>query len=545
MAITLSANYLAEQKKGVNHPHTVIEMVLDGGTVRFGKEVFLPGSGLAHVKAGLGTVSSLQNKIDTSNAFSQFGQITFTIIARGNFKGMIRDEYLKNRTVNRYDGFVSSGFAWIDYAKTFSGKITNWSRKGDILTITVEDPRSVVANQKVPAQNATKTQALDLRNTNIADAMVQVLTVEDGMATGDVDTTGTFVSQRDDWLNDWIISRVITTPTERRKLLNELQEQSNSFAVHDGDKVILDVFSPRGPHETALEWSDDLNIIDGSLSCESGYKDQFFNQVEVYFDHDESGSDDPDLNYGTVIITPALDSQSASQWDEKKTKVIKSKWFKTYDFTYTANITGLTIYHVSKDNGPGAGTVTFNQAANTLTYAAPGGTAGEAVTLDKDGKYQIFDANKNKYVRVVVLTSSLPGSNQSDTVTITAISGAAIRVASLALRLLMRYQNPVSTVKFSVDMNDAVLAGNFIKPTDLVELTTDEAFEKGDNTWVAEKMMLTSVRPNFDKYVVDIEAIELRLYHEAGFVGHNDAVDYPAETELGKRHAHVNRKYIF
>jgi len=310
MAITLSGSYLEKLLEGVNTPNTVLEVALDSGTVKWGYHgsdpmqtiyladgtyyadgyIYATGSiGLAGygITAILKSVSSLQNELDIKTGWTSRGQITVTISGRGNFKDLVASNYLKNRRVNRKDGFLGMDYA--AYAATFAGRISDWSRKGDELTLTISDD-FIDTKKQIPTENETKTQYIDYTDTHPADIMTNMLITQIGIGSGYVDSTQ-FAYERDNWLNGWAFSRVITEPKEASNYLHELQEETNSFIVHDGEKISFKVFAPPLPTVNVETWTDTLNIIDGSLSVQSGYKDQFYNRVVVYYDYDESGGD--------------------------------------------------------------------------------------------------------------------------------------------------------------------------------------------------------------------------------------------------------------
>ncbi|MEE9614858.1 MAG: hypothetical protein V3W31_07935 [Thermodesulfobacteriota bacterium] len=537
MAITLTSAYLAELKKGRNTPNVVIEVALDGGTRKFGYHT----GGLPDVLPVLKSVSSLQNKLDTKGGYSTRGQITVVISGRDNFKELIRDEYLKNRRVTRRDGFVAQGegmtpFQYADYAATFTGKVLDWSRKGDDLTIVIADELQVEGTKKIPVENSTRTQYLDYRDTNPVDVMQDILKTQLGISASYVDDTR-FDSEQSSWMPGWKFDRVLTKPEDANKYLNELQIETNSFIVHDGEKISFKHFAPPMPGQTVEEWNDDSHILKDSFSQKSGYKDRFFNRVVVYYDYDESGGDKPE-NYESIYIATDASSQSSGEWDEVKTKDIKSKWIRTRTYTQPSNITGVTIYHSSAANGTGSGTLTYNQADNTLSWAAPGGTAGEAVEVTNDGKYQLFDADKTKWARVLVTTASLPAGNQNDTITISSLEGDDY-AAYLAGKLLLRYRNPVATVGFHVDINNVAWNSEFRKPADFVDLTTDEASDKGQDGWNKERMMITSLRPDFSASKVQIEAIQTKMYRNYGFIAPAGYPDWDGATDAQKEYAYI------
>lgn len=538
MAITLTSKYLAELKKGVNRPNVVIELALDSGAIKFGYHNGRAASmtlGFSDITPCLKSVSTLQNKLDTKSGYSTRGQITIVISGRDNFKNLIANNYLKNRRVTRKDGFVTPEFEYSDYATTFTGTIQDWSRKGDELTLTVSDDL-VDASIKIPTENTTKTQYIDYLNMNPVDIMTNILSTQLGIDAGLVNSAQ-FTSERDTWLAGWKFARVITEPVAADNYLNELQIETNSFIVHEGDKISYKVFAPPVPGQNVEEWTDALNILEGSMSVKSGYKDNFYNRVVVYYDFDESGGDKIDAFESAVIAADGA-SQSSSQWDEASTKTIKSKWIRSNTFTQTTNISGLKVFHASTANGAGNGTLTYTDSTNTLTYSGPASSAGEAVTLTKDGKYQVFSADKTKYVRVLITTASLPASNQSDTVTITALDAESYATA-LAMKLLVRYRDPIVSVSMEIDLNGVAWNGTFIKPTDLKKITSDEVFEKGETGWTQETVMLTSVSPNFETGRVTVEAIETKLYRVYGFIAPAGQADYGSATATEKEYAYI------
>lgn len=534
MAITLTSAFENELKQNVNRPNVILEVSLDGRTEKWGYHK----GGFSDVKPILKSLSSLQNKIDVKRGVSSRGSLNVVISGRENFKEIIKNYYLKNRRVVRKDGFLAEGFLYSDYAETFTGKILDWSRKGDELYLVIGDDLMVTGKTKLPEVNSTKTQSLDYKNTNPVDIMLDILSNQLDVDSAFVDTVK-FESERDDWLNSWSFDRVLTKPVQADNLLNELQQETNSFIIQDGEKLSYKVFSPSAPTVTTTTWSDRDNLLLGSLSIKSGYEDNFFNRIIIYYDYDESGNNKEE-NFENVYIALDASSQSSGEWDEKKTKTIKSKWIRSHTYGEPVNVTGVTIYNVGTANGLGAGTLGFDVTENALTWKAPGSTvAGVAVKINKSGKFLLTDEDSSKTIRVVVNDSLLPVSSQSDSIDITSLSGDSF-AATLANKLLKRYRNPVATVSFAVDINDGAEDSKFIKPTDLKRLTTDEVCMKGQNGWDSEQLMLTSVRPDFNQGRINIEAVQTTIggfkYGFTAPVGHPD---YVSATVVEREWAYI------
>ncbi len=526
--MALSAAYLAVLKEGDFKLSEILEVGLDSGAVYFGTH---QPAIAERVTAMVETMSSLSNKLDTKEGWGTRGTMTFTIGGRDNIKSLVANNYLKNRRVTRKQGFLASGFAYADYYPAFTGKITDWKRDGGKLTVTVMDD-SYDTKKKIPVQNATKTQYIDYTNSNILDVASDMLLTQLGIPSGLVDSAK-FTSERDTWLPSFKVSRVITEPKEAKEYLNELQVEGNFFIISTGAKISCKAFAPPLPTETVEEWTDDLHIINGSFKLDSGYTDNFYNSVEVLFDYDESGSDG-EANFEAVVISNDTSSQSSAQYDEVKVKTIKSKWIKSFTFSHTS-LAGLKPYHVSRNNGAGAGTITYTYDAggdHTMTWTAPGGTAGEAVKVTKDGKFDIYDADKTKYCRVLIAYASLPSTSGSCTVTISALQGEQ-QAGMIANKLLSRFRDPAAIATFEVGLNQAVYGSEFVKPTDLKNITTGEGFEFGEQSWAQEPCMVTMVRPKGK--TVEVECVETKQYRQYIFIAPAGYPDAPSATAEQKK----------
>lgn len=502
----------------------------------------------------LKSVSSLQNKMDTKEGFSKRGEITAVITGRDNFKDIIRDEFIKNFRIIRKDGFITPDFTYDDYVETFTGKILDWHRRGDNLTIIIGDNMRIDTSKEIPipVSGEEKTQFIEYRGTNPADIMKDILGTQLTIKPGFLNSTA-FDAERDLWLNGWQFNRVITEAKRADKYLNELQRETNSFIVDDGEQVTFKVFSP-AIGQTIELWTDDKTIQKDTFAQKSGFQNNFYNNVIVLYDYDESGEDRPS-NFQSGVISADAQSARVDEWGEVKTRTIKSKWIRSFTHTQSSNSNGITIYHVSKENGAGDGTLTFSTVGPTVTWKAPGSTAGDPVTLEDDGLFQIFDTNPLKFIRIVADVSAFATST-SDTITISTLTGTAY-ATSLANRLLSRYRNPISTVNFEIDINNLVFSEDigstsftFRKPTDFIDITTDEAAHKGVNTWTAERMMITGLRPDFSplRGNVQVEAIQtgltaIRGTGRFGLIAHaTNATAYDAASSTG---THNDQEHIY
>lgn len=508
--MSVDVRFAEELKKNTNRPCVIFEVELDSGLKKFGTH-----APFVDVIPIVSAFSSYQNKLDTKKGYTSRGEITFTIRGRENFLPLVRDEYLKNRRVTRKEGFLVEGFRYSNYTTTYSGIITDWSRNDDEFTITVSDDL-IDATVKIPEENESNTQYIAYQTMNPADIMLDILKTRLGISDGQINIWK-FSSEGRRWLRGWKLSRVITEPSAANDYLNELQQETNSYIVHDGRRISFKVYAPPLPGEAVEEWREEHLH---NLTQRSGYKDQFYNRVVVWFDYDESGGDKSSAFESAVVATDTS-SSDASQWDEASTKTIQSKWIRSL---YIANpwndqtITGIIIYHASKANGAGQGQLRYIKADNTLAWTAPGGIEGEPVEVSSDGRYDLYSSDKTKYIRVIVTTADLPMIDKTDYPNVTALRGR-ILAASIAQKILNFYRDPASTVSFDVDLNRSVYKYEFLKPTDLKDITTGEASDKGTSSWDKERVKITSVRPNIEKGMVAVEAQRAKMIRDYAFVG--------------------------
>ena len=85
--------------------------------------------------------------------------------------------------------------------------------------------------------------------------------------------------------------------------------------------------------------------------------------------------------------------------------------------TAPTTITGVTINDAA-GNSVGAGVLAYDSTALTLRWTPPSGTAGTVVDVSADGDYAVQGANDTGYLDVTVVAASLPGSSQTNTITI-------------------------------------------------------------------------------------------------------------------------------
>lgn len=109
---------------------------------------------------------------------------------------------------------------------------------------------------------------------------------------------------------------------------------------------------------------------------------------------------DPDASLGGIMSSHRVLSQST---------------------TALTNVTGVVIDYAC-GNALGAGTFAYTNTGTTLEWTPNGGTIGTAIDVSTDGRYVIADTTGDEQLHITVTAASLPGSDQSDSVTIANIA---------------------------------------------------------------------------------------------------------------------------
>jgi hypothetical protein len=127
-----------------------------------------------------------------------------------------------------------------------------------------------------------------------------------------------------------------------------------------------------------------------------------------------------DLNIYFTGVTTDGDTQSdpnASLGGKRSGTILES-----ISASAPVNVTGVAIDEVPASSGTGSATLAFTATGATLAYTAPGDTAGAAVDVSTDGTYEIYSNDSTKYMIVTVVAASLPGTDKSDTITLSSVA---------------------------------------------------------------------------------------------------------------------------
>ena len=505
------------------------------------------------VLPALGEISSLSNQVDTEGGYSTRGKMDIAIVGKEIIDWLIENHYLYGKQVTVKEGFVTPGFKYEDYTIIFRGLITNWDASKDELELEIEDNLTEI-DVDIPVELTEEEEEegkppnyIDYRAMNPIDIILDILITQIGISEEFIKTSQ-IEKERDQWFIGWNFYRVLTSPTSAEDYLNELQIETNTFLIHDGQQIILKSYYPATPDLEIKKVNDENNILLKSFKIESGYDDAFYNKVDFYYDYDEDGGDEESEAYESIYTAEDLTSQEA--WGEVKTKTIYSKWIRSlsWDWEDGYKIKGITIYHISIRNSPredwgkwsklrgklnyriteeetteddGSITKTFTKE---VQYKDPRGFYGDWVTIDDSGLYTIVAKAPKRYIRIIVDAEKLPNSSETGRINISPFEGKDT-AKYLATNILNKYKNPAATVKFEIDFNDAISNNKLLLPADYIDITTNESLGKlgeGEESpspnWTNERLLILEIEPNVEKGKVEIKAIQTHMKIRYAFI---------------------------
>lgn len=480
----------------------------------------------------LKSVSSVSHKLQPAYGKTNVSKIDIELVDKAQWEDIIAFYYIKNRRMEVRIGPRTGNAS--DFYVFFTGLVVDFQTANEVLRIEARDDL-YVAKEKIPEENETNTQSIVFQNMNPLDIKKALLETHAEIPSERIDIAA-FIAQKETYFQGWYFDRVLTSPIAIKTLINELDEQTLNIVFPDGDKITCATFAPPIPGLSLLHLTDALQK--GSLAVKGGMEDNFYNLCVVYYNWDESGSENEE-KFDSIVLVSDSASQGAAEWDEVARKEIKSKWIRSRTIVQPTNITGVKIYHCNPGNGIGNGMLIYNAPSKVMSWTAPGDSTGPEVSVDRDGKYQIFSATDTKYIRVVVTVGELPGTSQSDTLAISSLPGAQLATA-LATHWVARYRDPQVELSFDLDIADAVHLDRFIKVSDIVKITSDRIVTKGRPKWDQERIFLTAVKPDFSKMKISVEGIHTAFKKRYGFIGPSSLIcDYDSATKAQKEYAFV------
>lgn len=500
-----------EAKKPSSQWACIVELSLDTGLLKFSNRP----TKFEDVRPMLkNSPRALPSKIEIRYDKSSVGKVSFDLLEPEYFRKLIANEYLKNRKVEVKIGPLDGHYS--DYFTYFKGKVKTYDIAKDVMRISVEDEWQLT-REKIPTLNETKTQFVSfgapIEGADATSSGMHPLVIMErlleiaGIESPYIDSEQ-FSAERRHFNTNWRFQRIINKPMPLKTLINDLQEITLTHLFQKYDQVSVRTFAPPLIGQSLL--SIDEEFIQGSFSLKGKQKDNFFNRIEVYYDYDEA-ADELD-NYHSVKIVEDLDSQGATQWNEVKTKTIKSKWMKSLGVIQGNDLneeTGFVVLFASSACTTGLHTIRYTTGDTpTLEFRALGSsTFGEAIKVKKPEIYTIPDGeDDSKFITVLCIPDLYSGNTRTDDFRTEDLDGDAL-ARILAKRLLNEFRDPVPEIDFKLPLHKLTHLGDFVTPSQIVKVSTDLGAWKGYDQLQNAYAMLLSVKPDFKNFRGAISAI--------------------------------------
>lgn len=162
--------------------------------------------------------------------------------------------------------------------------------------------------------------------TNVVDFTNTLLTTFAGISSAYIPISD-WNDERDEWLSTFNLTAIISDPIPVLKVLEEITEQClyNIWWNSVAQEIKLKALTP--PANSAI-LSDECNFIEDSVSVKEDPR-QRLSRIIVYTDpHNWAELKDAN-DYKSIYVQADLSAESADQYDEKKIKIVKSRWLNS------------------------------------------------------------------------------------------------------------------------------------------------------------------------------------------------------------------------
>lgn len=198
-----------------------------------------------------------------------------------------------------------------------------------------------------------------------------------------------------------------------------LYDYMGNYLASDGDALT---------QRTCASGCTALTIICAALT----EADDYWNDALVLFDADTTTTAlqnqtgyVTDFDQGTTTLTLAYELPAAPVNTDTFRLIIGGKIRSSNQINGMtvdagpSNVTGVTISRVAYANGAGSGTLYYTSGNTSLAWKAPGdSSAGTAIDVSGSGTFTLHSYTTDEWITVVVVAGSLPGTDQTDTITV-------------------------------------------------------------------------------------------------------------------------------
>jgi hypothetical protein len=312
-------SFYGEAQRPLRIYNQVISLALDSST-----EVFSlidvpvpPGSG---ARPYLKSTKFIPTTLDTKGGRTRQEDATFKLIDDGGYlKRLFAGLYYYGRDLTLEEGFIKDG-TW--HSRTLMKlAMSNYTQSNDIFSVRARG-RVTVADEDIPVEGGA---AITYTLQNPVDVMEDIIQNQGSNTIG----AGEFNSTRwaevaDTFCRGRKVSRTISNPTKKSKLLKELQELTQTAIYEDenGELSIAYIHPPR-PHDTLKELTDDDLL--GPVQFNDN-QDNLLTRVVIYYGYDGTGEELDKSSYASDYSAIDATAEGATQFNALKEHEIFCRW---------------------------------------------------------------------------------------------------------------------------------------------------------------------------------------------------------------------------
>lgn len=313
-------SFLGQAEKAKRVYNQVVTIALDGGDEKFSLVDVPVPPGVA-ARPYLKKARFNPTKADTLSGKTKQEKATFQLIDDSDYlKKLFAGLFYYGREVQLEEGF-SDGTVW--HSRTLM-KLTasNYKQNKDVFSLEARG-RVLMIEEDIPVE-ADPIIPIVLSG-NPAEIMEDIIQNQgsNNILNVEFDTTQ-WTAMKDVRLRGYTMSRTLSKPTKKSKLLKELQELSQTAIFeNENGKLSIAFVAPPEPHETLKTLNDD-DLLD-SVRLDDGQAD-LLTRVIIYYGYDGTGEENDKSSYSSNFQAIDIDAEGSGEFGVIKEKIIFCRW---------------------------------------------------------------------------------------------------------------------------------------------------------------------------------------------------------------------------
>lgn len=220
------------------------------------------------------------------------------------------------------------------------------TRSGNVFTTLVRGTNGTIAENH--SVNAGVQNCLVYTNLNVVDVLIDLLQTYSDIASTYIPTAD-WNAEKNLWLQQFMLSTVISKPTKVSKLISELTEQCLLDIWFDDieQQIKLKAFAPPQVN-TPVNVLGDADIVQNSISVED-MPDKRLTQISFYYGMINFAEElTEEKNFENIFLKIDTDAESANEFGDIKPRSIFSRWITASNSSLAIQTAGRLLSRFSK-----------------------------------------------------------------------------------------------------------------------------------------------------------------------------------------------------